>query len=425
MPKRIEIHGTGDDVMVFRLGRMQGLHPPLSLQRLTQDRQLKGLRVPLPRLGRLASSLACFGAIALLAAIQPPSSVAAADLEMVDGFGNITGVIDISRRGLTVFENSGARFFYQREPRYDLPGGRYLGFYNPELNRVVRFPRSGHGPIERADLDAPIPRFIPGLVSVRPIGSGPGFGPYLSGWLGQPAGNPMLGGYVVPGYPAPGFPGLGIPGPGSFGPGYLGPGYAGPGYIGPGYGAPGLGSISLNVGIPGRFSGYQPRSVLLESSVLEKPALAPVEIEFVNSHHETLIVTLTDTQNPGKTPQYQLAPGQHQRVKLPRDAGHTRVEVYQTTDVAGLPIEQEVRVNVPPEIRYEVVVHRMRIQSIAIDRTGKSPNPIEDVNMQGVGVGRFPLPPGDQLNSGTIDVFQAATGAANPGVVAPLIPSPR
>ena len=377
------------------------------------------------------------GSCCLILLLSSIGTVSAADLEMVDGFGNITGVIDVSRRGLSVFENTGARFFYQRAPRYDLPGGRYLGFFNPDLNRIIRFPRSGRGPIERADLDLPLPRFVPATVSVRPIGSGPGFAPYLSDWLKAPyvsPTGPVIGfggiGYIGigtgPGLGASpiGAPTIGVPGfgrPGFGGPGYGGPGYGGSGFGGPGYGVPGLGGVSLGSGVPDRFSGYRPRSVLLESNIVERKPLPPAEIEFINSQSEKLIVTLTDSRNPGKMPQYSLEPGQRQRVKLPRDAGQTRVEVYQTTDVVGMPIEQEVRVNVPPEIRYEVVVHRMRIQSIAIDRTGKSPNPIEDVNMQGVGVGRFPLPPGDQLTSGTIDVFQAATGAANPGEVAPIV----
>lgn len=78
---------------------------------------------------------------------------------------------------------------------------------------------------------------------------------------------------------------------------------------------------------------------------------------------------------------------------------------------------------VPPQSLYEVVVHQWQIQSIAIDRTGKSPNPIEDINFQGKGIGRFTLPPGNELQSTTIDVKQAALAANNPGAVAPLVPT--
>lgn len=352
----------------------------------------------------------CFSALILVLAMMPSRSEAA-DLEMVDAFGNVTGVIDVSAAGLSVFENSGDRFFYQRAPQYDLPGGRYLGFYNLELNRIIRFPRSGNGPVERADLDARIPRFIPATVSVRPIGSGRGFGPYLSGWITQPLATSRLRG---------GFPSIGSNSGYGVG-GYRAGGY---GWTDYGFGNPigSFGGIHLEVTpqmIP--FRSPQPRSVLLQSNVVQRNPLSPIEVEFFNSHNEQLVVTLTDSQNPSKQPQYTIDPGDSKRVKLPRDNGHTRVDVYQTTDVTGLPIEQEVRVNVPPTARFEVVVHRVRIQSIAIDRTGKSPHPIEDINRQGIGVGRFKLPPGDQLTSGRIDVFAAAREANNPGSIAPIV----
>lgn len=365
----------------------------------------------------------CVAAIALVAMFLTPQSnrADAADLEMVDAFGNITGVIDVSNRGLSVFENSGDRFFYQRAPRYDLPGGRYLGFYNLELNRIIRFPRSGRGPVERADLDTPLPRFVPATVSVRPIGSGPGFAPYLGHWLNQPI-TP-----IVPGFGSvplrPGRYGI-VPG-GRYGGGFgIGTGYAfggielnvGPITLSP---QPDLRSAWRGLGSTG-FARSQPSSVLLDSSRINKPNLPPVQIEFFNSSDDSIIVTMTDALNPGKEPQYRLAPGQRQAVVLPRDAGQTRVDVYQTTDIAGIPIEQEVRVDIPPAPRYEIVVHRVRIQSIAIDRTGKSPNPIEDINVQGIGVGRFQLPPGDQLTPGVIDVYEVAGEAGNQGLVAPI-----
>jgi hypothetical protein len=318
----------------------------------------------------------------------------AADLEMVDGYGNITGVIDASEQGLWVHEYSGDRFFYRRAPQYDLPGGRYLGFYNYTLNRIIRFPRSGRGLVERADLDTPYPRFVPATVSVRPLGSGPGFAPYLDTWL-----------------------------PGWHGSGFYGPTYGLPygrgGLRGPLIGGYYSSGITLNVGpsigfgapsspLLSAFPTSQPQSTLIESRIVEAAPLAPVEVEFVNSHNETLIVTLTDTHHPDRQPRYKIAPGGSQRVKLPRDAARSRVDTYQTIDATGQPVEHESRIALPPEPRYEVIVHRMRIQSIAIDRTGKSPNEIEDINVQGVSVGHFTLPPGDQLTSGEIDVFAAA-----------------
>lgn len=348
--------------------------------------------------------LACFSVVLT---VEPTS---AADLEMVDGYGNVTGFVDVSRKGLTVIENTGDRFFYQRARQYDLPGGRYLGFYNLTLNRIIRFPRSGHGPVERADLNTPYPQFVPATVSVRPIGSGRGFAPYLDSWLAPPLGSPPIG--VSP-YPAI------VP-------------YGGGPYVG-GYYSSGttlsVGPINPSIGLTSphpisRFSNIRPQSTVIESRIVDEGNLPPVEIEFLNTHNETLIVTLTDARHPGREPQYRIEPGGSQRVRLPRDAGQVRIDLYQTIDLLGNAVQRESRVAIAPEVRYEVVVHRMRIQSIAIDRTGTSPNEIEDVNMQGVGVGRFVLPPGDQLVSGQIDVFAAAAGAANPGSVAPIVPTP-
>jgi len=336
------------------------------------------------------------------------TTASAADLEMVDGYGNITGMIDVSRQGLSVFETSGDRFFYRRARQYDLPGGRYLGFYNLELNRIVRFPRNGIGPIERADLDSPFPQFVPGMVTVRPIGSGPGFAPFLNSWLGVP------GGGFVP-YGIGSFYGDPFFGGGHFGGGRYGLGHYGFGStVVSGYLSTG---ISLNVGPIGMgpsplmsaIPTMQPQSTLIESRVVESQRLPPVEIAFANTTNETLIVTLTDTHHPGRQPEYKIPPGESQRVKLPRDGSQTRIDAYQTFDPSGEPVRREVEVALDPEPRYEVAVQRVRIQSIAIDRTGKSPNVIEDINMQGIAVGRFALPPGDQLVAGTINVFTAAT----------------
>ncbi len=340
--------------------------------------------------------------IAMLTLVLGASSLAAADLEMVDAFGNVTGVIDASRKGLLVSENSGAQFFYQRARQYDLPDGRYLGFFNQTLNRIIRFPRSGRGPVERADLDTIVPRFVPASVWVRPIGSGPGFGPYLPGWLGLPPLEPTPGYHFYSGTWLPSAPHFGYGGPGFGGWPYFG-GYYHSG-ISVSVAAPAWSSAPLGSPLP----MSEPQSRLIESRVVDEGRLPPVEMEFINAHNETLLVTLTDVRHPDKQPQYKIAPGGSQRVKLPRSAGQTRINRYQTWDDAGNPIEREVRVELDPEVRYEVAVDRMRIQSIAIDRTGKSPNEIEDINVQTVPVGGFSLPPDELLVSDTIDVFAAA-----------------
>ncbi len=80
-------------------------------------------------------------------------------------------------------------------------------------------------------------------------------------------------------------------------------------------------------------------------------------------------------------------------MQLPRDAGGRSVEVYQALGLDGTYQNREVVREIPPTVRYQVTIHQWQVQSIAIDRTGKSPNVIEDVNMQGRGLGMFSLPP--------------------------------
>lgn len=330
----------------------------------------------------------------------------AADLELVDAFGNVTGFVDVSGRGLSVYETNGDRWFYRRAPRYDRSGGSYLGFYNLELNRVIRFPRSGVGPIERADFDAAIPRFVRASVTVQPVGTGAVFDPYLHQWL-------------APGY--------------HYGPGYaygygFGSAYGPPIAVVPGWSTgvtltlPGPASVAPISPIPTTPLQTRARSVLIDSRVVPGTPLKPATLAMRNNHRETLRVQVADLLDPTKTQRFDVRPGQAHNVTLQRDPTSTRVQIYQTLDAAGAPIEQEVSSRVPAPIRYQVTVHEMRWQSIAIDRTGTSPNPIEDVNMQGRGVGQFTLPTGDELQSGILDVYARAIAAGNAALIAPQLP---
>ncbi len=70
---------------------------------------------------------------------------------------------------------------------------------------------------------------------------------------------------------------------------------------------------------------------------------------------------------------------------------------------------------------YDISIYEIFLQSIAIDRTGTSPNPIEDVNYQPRSIGIFQVPPGAQLpQNARIDVMQTAQQSRNPGGVRPL-----
>ena len=313
--------------------------------------------------------------------------------EMVDEFDTVTAVIDQNRERLRIRLRSGERRQYNREPKYDSPDGLYYGYTNFELNRVLRFPTSGRGVCWVADLDDRFPQFRRLPQRARP----------LRGGITSPTELPWGFGYGASGYGANG------------------------------YGANDGPTFSTGPYVPMPYSPdplllpyrLRPQSVLLESKVVANPPLPPARLRLLNPTKRTLQVAVVDLGSTGGSRSLKLAAGQSADIEVARDNGAKRISRYQTFDARGYPIEKEVVNEIPPALRYEIVVHEWAMQSVAIDRTGKSPNVIEDINMQGRGLGRFPLPPGDALHSGTIDVYRAAVGAGNPGGIAPIVPADR
>jgi hypothetical protein len=311
----------------------------------------------------------------------------AQSFEVVEPSGFVSGTLEISQGRLLHFDRTGDRSYYSRDPSYDTPDGHFIGYYNFDRNRVLRFPRSGNGWMQTADLDDTVPRFRRTIAIVRPAGRLPGGG--LAG--------PILGTPIIPGY------GYGAPG-------YINPGF-GRGYITP---APDYG--------PGYFIPPQPQSVLLDSNVIPNPPLPNAKVRLRNDGPREVQVAIVDLRQDSVLRSLRLPPGQASEVELERDNGAKRVANYRVITPFGDVVTQEIVTDIPPAVRYELVVHEWAMQSIAIDRTGKSPNPIEDVNFQGRGIGRFSLPPGPQLQSGTIDVYSTAKQRGNAGAVAPLVP---
>jgi hypothetical protein len=311
-------------------------------------------------------AVACLG-IALVAA-----AVVAQDYEIVDRLGHVSASATIARGRLTIVESTGQRVVFDREPRYDSADGQLLGFYNADLQRVLRFPIQGHGLMQVADLDRPNPAFRQTQRSVRPAEVDLGIG-YVPGY-----GNPGYGaGYPLPVPSASPYP-----------------------YV----------------------WGYRPplpRSVLLDSKTVANPPLEPVLLELGNGGPREILVTVVDLRT-GETNEHRIGPAQQVQVKFQRDAGGKRFQRYQTVTPAGASVVKEVVSEIAPAIRYELTVREWVVQSIAIDRTGKSPTVIEDVNYQGNGLGRFTLPPGQKLQSGQLDVYRAAISAANRGSIAPI-----
>lgn len=340
-------------------------------------------------------ALFCVAVIGTHASGQPAGRGLVGDFEMVDALGNVTALVQASRGDLRFRLRSGERRQYNREARYDSPDGRFIGYTNFELNRVLRFPITGRGGCWVADLDDRFPQFRALPQVVRPIRGGIATGQIPSWGFGSP---------YVPSY-----------GPGNFGSGNFG-------YSGFGNGGFQSGPVVV---APSYSAGYrpQPRSVLLESRTVPNPPLAPVRLRLLNPTKRTLQVAIVDVASPSGNRSMKIPAGQSSEVQISRDSGAKRVSRYQTFDALGYPIEKEVITEIPPVVRYEIVVHEWAMQSVAIDRTGKSPNVIEDINMQGRGLGRFPLPPGDALRPGTIDVYRAAVNAGNQGAIAPIVPT--
>ncbi|TVP93930.1 MAG: hypothetical protein EA381_20895 [Planctomycetaceae bacterium] len=165
-----------------------------------------------------------------------------------------------------------------------------------------------------------------------------------------------------------------------------------------------------------------PLQQLVQHSIRPNPPIPPVVARFVNSNRNELLVRIGDLRT-GATKDVTIPAGGRHDVEIERDAGATFTERYDVIGPTGVLLSQEFTTRVPPTIRYDVSVYEKFLQSIAIDRTGKSPNPIEDINYQPKSVGYFVIPPGDQFAGGNIDVFGEATRANNAGAVRRIDPN--
>ncbi len=287
----------------------------------------------------------------------------AQEFEIVDPVGQVTAVAEISRNRLVVIDGNGERSDYIREIRYDSTDGQFAGFFNVLANRVLRFPKSGFGSLFSADLNEAVPQFRQTIRSVRPRQN------------------------VASNRPA----------------------------LPPGYGN-------------GFFSPWAPpiarsQSVLIDTEIVSNEPLPPVTLNLLNSGSRDLQVELVGLSQSISNQKIRLAPGENRPVTVQRDNGGQRIDYYRVISPTGETFTKQIATPIPAVPLYEVVVHEWAMQSIAIDRTGKSPNAIEDISFQGKGIGRFPLPAGNNLTSTTIDVKRVAQAAGNPGAVAPLVPS--
>ncbi len=152
--------------------------------------------------------------------------------------------------------------------------------------------------------------------------------------------------------------------------------------------------------------------------IIPNPALPPAEVDFVNRHDETVWMLLNDRRAGNLMRSIRIPAGGSETIKIDRDAGATIEETYEFLLSNGQWGRETYTSVIPPAVWYDVSVYVEFLQSIAIDRTGTSPSPIEDINYQPKSIGWFLLPPGPLLEERSrLEPYFMAKAAGNPGAV--------
>lgn len=173
--------------------------------------------------------------------------------------------------------------------------------------------------------------------------------------------------------------------------------------------------------VPPSIPTFQPISRSFTHEIVPAPPLPPSEVELHNSHRYALVVLLGDRRKGEEFSRIRIEPGKSEIVKLDRDPGTVIVESFEIYTATGSWDRQEFRTSIPPTAIYDLSVYEEHLQSIAIDRTGKSPNPIEDTNYVPKSLGWLQMPAefDDKMR---IDLYSKAKAANNPGAVRRLDP---
>lgn len=163
---------------------------------------------------------------------------------------------------------------------------------------------------------------------------------------------------------------------------------------------------------------FQPFWRSHRTEIRPNPPQPPIEIELVNSHDQALITLLGHRTGNRVEKTIRIEPRQSQLLQLERDPGATLVETVEVLGVNGQWLQRQYVTPLPSVSNYDLSVYEEFLQSIAIDRTGKNPNPIEDVNYAPRSIGLIFLAIDSQLATKmTIDVYAKAQAASNPGAV--------
>ena len=315
--------------------------------------------------------------------------------DLVEPTGEVTATARIEGGQISVQSRAGQRAIFNRDPSFDSLGGDFVGYYSPKIDLALRFPRSGVGVMQTAGLADARPRFINTRRAVRlrrgQIVSPLTFAPpiFFPGQLFPPhRSHPRhqidLGTHLYPWQ---------------------------------WYG------LSFDPFIQGYAGWWQrPQSILVDSVVVPNPPLPLARLKLVNDGRREVQVGIRDLQDSARSRTMRILPNSSADVELIRDTGGKRIEQFLVMNLYGSIQNREFVTEYEPPVRYELVIHEWVMQSVAIDRTGRSPNVIEDINFQGRGIGRFLLPPGPSLQSGAIGVYSTALRQQNGGAVPPLVP---
>lgn len=154
------------------------------------------------------------------------------------------------------------------------------------------------------------------------------------------------------------------------------------------------------------------------TQIRPNPRQSPIEIELVNSHDQGLIALLGHRGGDRVEKTIRIEPKQSQSLQLERDTGATLIETVEVLGQNGQWSQRQYETSLPSVSHYDLSVYEEFLQSIAIDRTGKNPNPIEDANYVPRSIGLIFLAIDSQLSTKmTIDVYAKARSANNPGAV--------
>lgn len=163
---------------------------------------------------------------------------------------------------------------------------------------------------------------------------------------------------------------------------------------------------------------FQPFFRSVSTEVVANTQLPPAQLTLQNTHRNALIVLLADSRKGDTYEKIRIEPNESETISIDRDAGATLVETVEVRTLNGLWDSQRYVTAIPPQAFYDLSVYEEHLQSIAIDATGKSPNPIEDVNYMPKSIGWLPVPAGPELPSAmTLDTYRRAKDARNPGGV--------